>query len=194
MKRKILALAVSCLALSCASGAKSESNAEGEGPRSAVQSAEADAPFRGDFRVDVKGEGASRTITITGYIGPGGNLAIPERIDGIPVTVIGEEAFKGCDGLVRVAIPDTVVSIGDWAFTECENLTDVAFPPSVAAIGRSAFSWCVSLASVTIPPSVASIGERGFSYCDRLRSVSLSRNTAVGVEAFPKEAAITYTD
>ncbi|MDR2519329.1 MAG: leucine-rich repeat domain-containing protein [Spirochaetaceae bacterium] len=196
MKQRIAALAVFCLALSCASGAKSESGAEGAAARSAAQPAEDEQEdlLRGDFRVEVKGEGPSKTITITGYIGPGGDLAIPERIDRIPVTVIGEEAFKGCDGLVRVTIPDTVAAIGDWAFTECENLTAVAFPPSVAAIGRSAFSWCASLVSVTIPPTVASIGERGFSYCSRLRNVSLSRKTAVGVDAFPQEAAITYTD
>ncbi|MDR2494759.1 MAG: leucine-rich repeat domain-containing protein [Spirochaetaceae bacterium] len=192
MKRHIVALAVSCLALSCASGAKNESGAEEREARASVRAAETDPSFRGDFQVEVKGEGGERTITLTGYIGPGGDLAIPDRIDSIPVTVIGEEAFKGCDGLSRVVIPDTVVSIGDWAFTECENLSDLVIPESVVSIGRSAFSWCVSLASVTIPESVVSIGERGFSYCDRLRSVTLSRNTTVGVEAFPKEAVITH--
>ena len=35
----------------------------------------------------------NRTITITGYTGPGGDVAIPSEISGLPVTSIGSLAF-----------------------------------------------------------------------------------------------------
>ena len=35
------------------------------------------------------------TITITGYTGPGGAVAIPDTINGLPVTSIGDYAFGG---------------------------------------------------------------------------------------------------
>ena len=34
------------------------------------------------------------TITITGYTGPGGAVIIPDRINGLPVTSIGDFAFR----------------------------------------------------------------------------------------------------
>ncbi len=37
------------------------------------------------------------TITITQYTGPGGAVTIPDTINGLPVTSIGDQAFSGCD-------------------------------------------------------------------------------------------------
>lgn len=38
-------------------------------------------------------------ITITGYTGSGGNVAIPGTINGLPVTSIGGGAFHDCPNL-----------------------------------------------------------------------------------------------
>ena len=35
------------------------------------------------------------TITITGYTGPAGDVAIPSKTNGLPITCIGEWAFYG---------------------------------------------------------------------------------------------------
>src|SRR5215471_8602121 len=53
------------------------------------------------------------TITITGYIGPGGNVAIPANIGGLPVTAIGGVTFMGNTNLTAITIPDTVTNIED---------------------------------------------------------------------------------
>jgi hypothetical protein len=45
------------------------------------------------------------TITVTNYIGAGGNVAIPASIAGIPVTVIGGVTFQGSATLRSVTIP-----------------------------------------------------------------------------------------
>ena len=54
----------------------------------------------------VKYETVNGEITITGYDGEPVNLGIPAEIGGVPVTGIGENAFKYCHSLVSVTIPE----------------------------------------------------------------------------------------
>jgi hypothetical protein len=88
------------------------------------------------------------TITITGYIGPGGDVTIPDTINGLPVTSIGDDAFAGCTSLTNVTIPNNVTSIGVYAFYGCTSLFSVTIPNSVTNIGNMAFSSCTSLTGV----------------------------------------------
>ena len=55
------------------------------------------------------------SITITGYSGPGGAVAIPDTINDLPVTGIGERAFFART-LTSVTQGNNLSSIGDWAF------------------------------------------------------------------------------
>ena len=51
------------------------------------------------------------TITdVDGYIG--GNITIPSKLDGYPVTSIGDSAFWGCSSLISVTIPILVTLPG----------------------------------------------------------------------------------
>src|SRR6266567_1054841 len=101
------------------------------------------------------------TITITGYTGLGGAVAIPSTITELPVTSIGVYAFQYNTNLTSVTIPNSVTSIGDWAFDRCWRLTSVMIPGSVTSIGNFAFYEC-GLTSVMIPSSVTSIGGSAF--------------------------------
>jgi hypothetical protein len=72
------------------------------------------------------------TITITEYTGPGGAMAIPATINGLPVTGIGDYAFSYNTSLTSITIPNSVTIIGDAAFFYCASLmaisVDVANP------------------------------------------------------------------
>lgn len=74
--------------------------------------------------------------------------------------LIGDGAFKGCESLKSVNIPNSMTRIGHEAFAGCSSLRSVTIPKSVKSIGDLAFYGCASLKSVTIPTSVTWIGER----------------------------------
>jgi len=138
-------------------------------------------------------------ITITGYTGPGGNIVIPDHIEGIPVVRIGNHAFSGSTALTGVTIPGSILSmgmfafsdcgnlasvvilngfmeIGPYAFLACTNLTGVALPESLIWIDMGAFAGCSSLTSITIPQIVRSIGWGIFSGCTSLTGIFFEGN------------------
>lgn len=99
-------------------------------------------------------------ITITGYTGPGGDVTIPDMVDGLPVTRIKRYAFEQRTSLTRVSIPDSVISIGDNAFQFCTQLTAVTLGKSVTLIGLSPFQGCARLTTITVDalnPSFSSV-------------------------------------
>jgi hypothetical protein len=123
----------------------------------------------------------SGSITITGYIGPGGLVEIPSIIDDHPVTAIDDYAFAFCTGLTVMTIPDSVTSIGLEAFSNCSGLTNVVIGSGVASIGYKAFSDCCGLTNVVIGSGVASIGDCAFSDCYGLTEVVIPNSvTTIG--------------
>ena len=109
---------------------------------------------------------------LTTYTGDEPGVVIPESYNGMPVTSIGTEAFKG-NNLTAVFIPDTIISIESGAFRDCINLESVVIGNGVTSIGSYAFSSCTSLTSVTIPDNVASIGGGAFSGCSSLEDITI---------------------
>jgi hypothetical protein len=126
-----------------------------------------------------------KNVTITKYSGNAKTVIIPERIQGLPVTRIGDWAFNGCSSLTGVTIPSSVTTIGDWAFNGCSSLTSITIPSSVTTIGDWAFNGCSSLTSITIPSSVTAIGDYAFNFCSSLTSVTIPSSVrTIGWQAF----------
>ena len=96
------------------------------------------------------------------------DIIIADIYEGLPVTSIGDYAFRYRDSLMSIVIPDSVTSIGDYAFENCTGLTSVTIGNSVTGIGWGAFRNCTDLTSIVIPDSVTSIGSYVFYNCTGL--------------------------
>jgi len=58
---------------------------------------------------------------LTGYIGSGGDVVIPDG-----VTKIGEQVFYSMQEITSVTIPASVTQIGEYNFNYCDKLTQIA--------------------------------------------------------------------
>ena len=132
-------------------------------------------------------------VTITDcYTSLSGDIVLPSKIEGKPVTSIGSYAFYDCSSLTSITIPNSVASISGWAFGYCSSLTSITIPSSVTSIGERAFYGCSSLASITIPNSVTSIGIGAFYGCENLTSITIPDSvTSIGIGAFRDCTSLT---
>ena len=78
-----------------------------------------------DFIVELVDNG--KAIAITGYKGSNVVVRIPPNINYLPVTRIGNNAFKNHKSLTSVTIPNSVTIIGNNAFSET-NLNGITIP------------------------------------------------------------------
>lgn len=133
------------------------------------------------FKVEPNQQGCA----ITKYTGPNaGEVVIPAKLNGKPVTEIGLEAFRGSFGATSIIIPRGVTKIGERAFQSCHDLTSVTIPDSVTEIGDLAFCDCFDLADVTIPRSVTKIGMSAFQSCAMTSVIIPDSVTEIGGGAF----------
>ena len=131
------------------------------------------------------------TITITGYTGAGGAVLVTNIINGLPVTSIGDNAFKAKTNLTSVTIPNSVTSIGADAFDGCSGLNSVTFGTNITSIGEGAFFSCRNLTNLVFPASVTSLGGDMF-YGTHLTSVIVpAAVTNIGDQTFSDCAYLT---
>ncbi len=84
---------------------------------------------------------------------------------------IGSEAFKDCNSLESITIPNGVTRIDSNSFENCSSLKNITIPNSVVSIGSYAFKDCHKLTSIKIPNSVIKMGYRAFEDCFDLTDI-----------------------
>jgi hypothetical protein len=132
------------------------------------------------------------TIYISRYGGPGGDVTIPDTINGLPIVGLDLGAFYNCTNLTAVTIADSITYIGDFVFYGCSNLTSVTIPNKVNTIGNNAFDSCVRLTNLTLGTNLATIGMNAFQSCYNLTSVIIpSSVTSLASLAFDCGAKLT---
>ena len=125
-----------------------------------------------EYSVTAIGESAFKGSAVT-------SVSMPEGI-----TIIGFEAFSGCQNLESVALPESLTTLGIRTFGGCQSLKTIKIPSGVRAIPSSCFNGCSSLESVTIPEGVTSIEGSAFWSCN-LNALTLPESLeTIGSYAF----------
>ena len=118
----------------------------------------------GGFEYEV--DEASRTVTITNYVGKDKAVVIPEKIENMPVAAISQDAFAYNRKITSVVLPKGLTQIPQNAFRNCSSLQQVTLGSKVTAIGDNAFFECYKLKSVNFPNGLTSIGDGAFYNCN----------------------------
>lgn len=99
-------------------------------------------------------------------------ITVPETVDGMTVTAVGDGVFADRTDLTSVALPDTVASLGADCFSGCTALTSVT-AKGVVGVGDGAFRGCSALETLEIG-ILDMLGTESFSGCELLTEVKLS--------------------
>lgn len=81
------------------------------------------------------------------------------------------DAFRYCEGLKSIHIPNSVVQIGGRAFEGCHQLETVVWSKRLIKIENDAFKYCEMLKYIAIPSSIKRIGLDVFASCKGLKEV-----------------------
>ena len=132
-------------------------------------------------------------------------ITVPATYKGLPVTEIGQYAFKDV-AAKKVVLPDSVKNIGykafgysdveeavmpghletlgGAAFENCVYLEKINLPDGLKTIPVNAFYNCTSLRKIIIPDSVVEIESQAFHFCYSLAHVTLGKNLERMYNAF----------
>lgn len=111
----------------------------------------------------------------------GGDYEYSVTKDGYELTllkgpdILEDYAFRDCEDLASISLPENIKSIGRYAFNNCQNLKVLDIPSSVLTIGNSAFENCYSLEYINLPDGLLTIGEGAFEYCRSLTQITIPK-------------------
>ena len=110
----------------------------GSAPRGySIKPYTSDLMSNGDYIYEILDGG---TLKIKSYGGTGGDIIIPQEIDGKSVTVIDKNVFRKNTEITSVVLPETLEQIDNCAFQYCTNLAYVEVPNSLYKVGTNTFS------------------------------------------------------
>ena len=124
-----------------------------------VNAEETDNEVYGDFTYNVLDDG---TICLTGYRGEGGDVVLPDEVDGKTVSTLGDELFWYRSEVASVALPQNLEYISARVFQNCTSITEITLPDTVAEIGDACFLGCSNLAKINIPANLVYVGAFAF--------------------------------
>lgn len=75
-------------------------------------------------------------------------ISVPDKLNGLQVSAIGDKVFFLVTWLTRCDIPEGITYIGDQAFYGCCYLDTVTLPSTLTSVQNNAFSDCDYLEAV----------------------------------------------
>ena len=133
-----------------------------------------------------------------------GVITLPSECNGYKITKIGDEAFKNCNFITEVVLPETITIIEEEAFAGCqllekinlENVTTILYgafencsslkevnATKLSKVNQYAFYGCLELEKVNIE-NVTTIDIAGFAYCSNLVEIDMHNVKIIKDDAF----------
>ena len=113
---------------------------------------------------------------ITAYNGSGGEVVVPDSVDGVTVTEIDINVFNGRNDITSVIFPDTVEVLCGSVCAWMDNLTSIRLPESLLVMESGCLQGPDALKEVTDAGAIA----------DALKSKSLKLvSEEIGSEVLP---------
>ena len=105
----------------------------------------------------------------------GGDVTIPEEVEGRTITLIDRGAFanKQQGGELRLTLPNSITTIKKEAFYDATKLQTITLNKGLTQMETSVFSGCSNLVSVNIPSTLTTIPVYTFERCTSLPSITL---------------------
>lgn len=99
------------------------------------------------------------------------------NIMGTALWEIGGNAFRNCESLEQIDIPDCVIRIGSYCFGYCYSLRNLTIPEGVTIVRISLCYNAYSLQEIHIPEGVTSIENYAFYGCAGIENYYLYPST-----------------
>lgn len=113
------------------------------------------------------------------------SVSVPEKVNGITVVAVGNNAFEGTKAAFKeIILPDTVKSIGVKAFKSNKSI-EYLKANGLETVGESAFSDCTSLKTLDTP-NLKTVLDYAFNRCTSLCELNSDELTDIGSYAFAK--------
>lgn len=132
--------------------------------------------------------------TVTGYTGTGAEIVIPSEHDGFAIRTIGPNAFKDCNFITSVDVPNTVTDIFNSVFENCTSLKSIEFKEGLHFIENDAFKGCSSLENAILPNSMINLPKRLVTDCASIKLNEYSNGLYLGNNSNPYLALISVKD
>jgi len=122
-------------------------------------------------------------VLIKKYIGKGGEVVIPDYIDGLPVTRIADWAFGGRGGkrIHKIQLPKHLQYIGAGAFQGLEISGVLVLPKSIVDIGDAAFEG--SRLGGLVVQSDCNLDLNSFGAIDELEFIYVAKGCRVRIHS-----------
>ena len=121
---------------------------------------------------------------LRGYSGYGGDVVIPETVDGETVKVF-DLHFQHEDMITSLTLPDTLERLSSTAIYSMDALKSITLSQGLTFIGDHNFVFSGALEELDIPASVGMIGHSCFYDCASLRKITFRGPVPViGSECF----------
>ena len=118
-----------------------------------------------DLEYMISGYEDSYYIIITRYVGEGGDVVIPDTIEGYPVTELESSAFMDNQSIGKVTLPDSIVWFGKAVFAG-SSVTEVNIPAELKILPDRTFENCTSLTGVKWNEKLIYASDRAFTGTD----------------------------